>query len=76
MKAMPMRSSPVVILLVLTALTLCLFSACSDSNDVTTGAITGNVTAYEITAQGDIYVVAVKSEKWIHTGEKRAIPSL
>ena len=67
MKIKPMRSSSsVVVLFALTALTLCIFSACSDSNDVTTGVITGDVSAYEIAVQGDIYVVAVKAENRSH----------
>jgi len=67
MKVLPMRSSsPVVSFLAFAALFLCLLSGCSDSNDVTTGAITGNVSAYEISVQGDIYVVAVKAENRGH----------
>jgi hypothetical protein len=63
MKIMSMRSSSLVIFyLMLTAPVLFLFAGCSDSTDPTTGAITGNVSAYNGSAQGDIYVVAVKAE--------------
>ena len=47
---------------ILTALTLVLLSGCSDSTDPNTGAISGNISAYAISAQGDIYVVAVKAD--------------
>jgi len=67
MKIMFMRSFFLVTsFLALPASVLCLFSGCSDSTDAITGAITGNVSAYEISAQGDIYVVAVKAENRCH----------
>jgi uncharacterized protein (DUF2141 family) len=63
MKIMSMRSSFLVIFyLILTASVLFLFSGCSDSTDATTGVITGNVSAYNVSVQGDIYVLAVKAE--------------
>jgi len=66
--------------LILTALTFVLFSGCSDSGDDNTGGVSGNVSAYAISAQGDIYVVAVKADdrkhisKYIRNMETEAYP--
>ncbi|MBC8417382.1 MAG: hypothetical protein H8E10_02160 [Desulfobacterales bacterium] len=63
MKIMCRRSSSAVVLfLTLIASALSVFSACSDSSDLTTGTISGKISAYAISVQGDIYVVAVKAE--------------
>ena len=51
-----------VLFLVLTVSTLCLFSGCSDSGDANTGTISGEISAYAISTQGDIYVVAVRAD--------------
>jgi len=40
---------------------LFLFSGCSNSGDIDTGTVSGNISAYDITHQGDIYVVAVRA---------------
>ena len=50
------------IFLTLTASTLFLFFGCSDSDDSKTGAISGNISKYEISAEGAIYVVAVNTD--------------
>ena len=49
--------------LILTALTFVLFSGCSDSGDDNTGGVSGSVSEYATSAQGDIYVVAVKADR-------------
>jgi len=51
----------VVLFFALTAAALSLFSGCSDSTGIATGAISGDISAYAISVQGDIYVVAVKA---------------
>jgi uncharacterized protein (DUF2141 family) len=68
----------VVVLFSLTAAALSLFSGCSDSTGIATGAISGDISAYEISVQGDIYVVAVKAENrgHIRNMETEAYPYL
>jgi len=52
--------------LILTASILFLFSGCSDSDNADTGAVSGNISAYSMSAQGDIYVVAVRADDRRH----------
>lgn len=53
-------ASAIVFILMLMASAFSLFSGCSDSADPNTGAVSGRISAYAISTQGDIYVVAVK----------------
>ncbi len=39
---------------------------CSDSTDSNSGAISGQISAYEITTEGDIYVLAIKADDLAH----------
>jgi uncharacterized protein (DUF2141 family) len=55
-------SSAIFFFFTLMASALCLFSGCSDSTGPNTGAVSGEISAYAISTQGDIYVVAVKAD--------------
>ena len=39
---------------------------CSDSTDSNSGAISGQISAYEITTEGDIYVLAIQADNLAH----------
>jgi len=65
-------------LLILTTSIIFLFSGCSDSDNFYTGAISGNITEFEVSSEGAIYVVAVNTDDASHLRnmETEAFPYL